>query len=211
MSRKIFAAALVLALSFVSQASMLYYTFDGTVNPGSSLPFNTAVHYVFGVDLDLQGYQQDPDGTIYQFPDILTNDPYSVDYFYSDFMGIKIFSDITIDDYYLRFIGNTVDFLTADGNDYSLLYVGDAYNQIQVWQNNKISSWQVGQTFSGWEYASGINNSGYQSAYSTLTLSDISATAPDTSSTSVPEPGMMGMLAMGLLSIGGIGALRRKK
>ena len=230
MSRKIFAAVLVLALSIVSQASMVYYTFDGAVDPtlpsSVVLPSTTTLHYVFAVDVDLPGYLINTiDGsTIPAYDNALYN--YSMDFFYSDLM-----SDLVLPDEIPSNRSNRIQYsLTGNyeptnppsynwlfgGNVNSLGYTrlsgGYMHNQVQIIRNSPISTWEVGQTFIGYEIAF-IPDAGDRQRYfySTLTLSDVRTTAPGTPFESVPEPGMFGLFAMGLLSIGGIGVIRRRK
>jgi hypothetical protein len=125
-------------------------------------------------------------------------------------MVTHLFPDVTPGNEDTYYLGYTLDYNSDYTNDFTQLNYVDSYNHVQIWQYTQLSSWQVGQTFRGFEFVSDFNGV-TQTVYSDLTLSDINATAPGTSSTSVPEPGMTGMLAMGILSIGGIGALRRRK
>ena len=168
----------------------------------------------FAADVDLPGYQVNTfNGLILPMNDHSSGQYYSVDYFYCNLMSDLVLPDeIPVNNAYeIKYqVAETDNFVASNPPSYSMLFGGDEDNVIEVKRNSTISTWQVGQTFIGYEQATMLAGQRHY-FLSTLTLSDISTTAPGTPSESVPEPGMFGLFAMGLLSIGGIGVIRRRK
>jgi hypothetical protein len=207
LKKLILSGLLTLAASTI--AAPVYLTFEGTISDSYSNaeligPATGTATLVLLADFEASGYYTQ-NGVVY---DLAGYSGYGYSYFLSDYVSGPAFEGG---------LGNPYDQTLHYGVDLTQYYgyggyefvvstysQANAYNQIVLYDfYNSLTSVEVGQNYLGSGYAYDGTNSAYWNG--SFVLTNISDVGP----ASVPEPGTMALLGLGLLGI--VGAARKSK
>jgi hypothetical protein len=200
-----------------TQADMVYYTFEGNASrityhdnyydgTDYSKNVNDPVKYIFGIDLERQGSAEGYWSGSLQPWNFIEDE--NTDYFYTEFKGNYILPDPPFYDYYI-----TYNFgYSTISNKHTILYGGFYSPNICLESYSLVNEWQIGQSFDATESAEYNQEYRYMESYTRVILTDISTQLPDpnTPPQTVPEPAILGLIGLSLLSLGAI-SLGRKR
>lgn len=216
----------MLAAPVTVSATATYYTFTGTVtavveqvaswdnqvNPNNFVAVGDSVTYVFALDFDRLGEQTNWNGVTSTINDLGG----LYDYFWADFLRNVSSPTLpvpTLEDTNLSSAASLnfgLSFNSGGAGQIGEIWGNSRYNQFHIWSLTSpvVANWVVGTQLYGQSRALiWLGNDTYFDSFSLdLRLSDISSTMPATSS--VPEPGTLALLGIGLT---GLGLSRRRK